>query len=238
MNFFPSCVDNFFEDPDKIREFALSLDFDQVGNYPGYRTKNLDEINQDLYNSISKKILSLFYNVEEILDYEIDTYFQKIYSYDDNIIDEINSGWYHIDEDSISAGVIYLNSIVFPHAGTTIGVAHKFYDSSKCYFQYYIRNIFYNNLHKDPNFDRGEYRQIKLRHNLNFQKSIEFKNYYNRLVFYDNNNYHKESSFYANDNEPRLTLVFFIKKLTVKNFPIERKNKIKLKFEYDEKKRI
>jgi len=148
MNFFSSCVDNFFEDPDKIREFALSLDFDEDGNYPGYRTKELAKIDQKLYHSISKKILSLFYNIEkDIVDYQIEMSFQKIYPYDDNLVDEINSGWYHVDDDSIAAGVIYLNPIVFPHAGTTIGAPYHFYDDSKCDLQYYLKNIFYNNFY-------------------------------------------------------------------------------------------
>ena len=53
MNFFPSCVDNFFEDPDKIREFALSLNFNEDGDYPGYRTKELAKIDQNLYHSMN-----------------------------------------------------------------------------------------------------------------------------------------------------------------------------------------
>jgi hypothetical protein len=229
MNFFATCVDNFFDDPNKIRDIALSLDFVEDGTYPGYRTKELAKIDQNLYHLISKKILSIFYNIEEdIVDYEIDMSFQKIYPYDDNLIDEINSGWYHVDDDSIASGVIYLNPESYPFAGTTIAAPHQHYDDSKCDFQYLLKNIFYNNLYKDPNFDRNEYRQIKLRHGLNFQKSIEFKNHYNRLVLYDGQYYHRESSFYANDHEPRLTLVFFISNLKVNNLPVQRKNKIKL----------
>ena len=43
-----SCVDDFYEDPDSIREYALSLDYKkQKGNYPGVRTKDLSSINKD-----------------------------------------------------------------------------------------------------------------------------------------------------------------------------------------------
>ena len=43
-----SCVDDFYEDPDSIREYALSLDYKkEKGNYPGVRTKDLSYINKD-----------------------------------------------------------------------------------------------------------------------------------------------------------------------------------------------
>lgn len=228
MNFFATCVDNFFEDPDKIRNFALSLDFSEDGTYPGYRTKHLHEIDINLYELISKKILYSIYNFEnEVKSYHISMSFQKISPYSEDIIDEINCGWYHVDDDSLASGVIYLNQNSYPFAGTSIALPHSSYDDSKCDFQYFLKNIFYSNLYTDPNFDRKEYRLIKMRHSLNFEKTIEFKNNYNRMILYDGHYYHRESSFWANDHEPRLTLVFFIKKLEVDNFPVQRKNTIK-----------
>ena len=35
-------IDNFYKDPDLEREYALSLDFNREGNYPGMRTKNIE----------------------------------------------------------------------------------------------------------------------------------------------------------------------------------------------------
>ena len=47
MIFFNSaCVDDFFENPDEVREWGLSLPKDNtVGNYPGVRSKELGEVN-------------------------------------------------------------------------------------------------------------------------------------------------------------------------------------------------
>ena len=42
-----SCIDNFYDDPDSIRDFALSLDYHYPNEeefYPGMRTKCLSEI--------------------------------------------------------------------------------------------------------------------------------------------------------------------------------------------------
>ena len=38
MNCTHMIFDNFYQDPDEIREYALGLDFDVKGNYPGLRT--------------------------------------------------------------------------------------------------------------------------------------------------------------------------------------------------------
>ena len=39
-----SCVDNFYEDPDSIRKFALSLDYNKEdGNYPIIQSKLINE---------------------------------------------------------------------------------------------------------------------------------------------------------------------------------------------------
>ena len=46
----PSCVHNFYENPDSVRDFALSLDFKPPRineNYPGFRTKCLSKIDID-----------------------------------------------------------------------------------------------------------------------------------------------------------------------------------------------
>ena len=36
-------IENFYIDPDDVRKFALDLDFNVSGNYPGLRTKAMSE---------------------------------------------------------------------------------------------------------------------------------------------------------------------------------------------------
>ena len=62
FNFFPTtCIDNFYKDPDGIRNFALSLNYnDNSGNFPGLRTDNLNKIDAQFYKQSVNKLLSLF----------------------------------------------------------------------------------------------------------------------------------------------------------------------------------
>lgn len=52
-------IDNFFDEPDLLREFALKQEYfkkeehpNDIGNFPGYRSKYINEINPDLYNAL------------------------------------------------------------------------------------------------------------------------------------------------------------------------------------------
>ena len=57
-------VDDFFEYPDEVREFALQQEYflDVENRWPGKRTKPLHEINFSLFNSTVNKVIYLFYN--------------------------------------------------------------------------------------------------------------------------------------------------------------------------------
>ena len=43
-----SIVDNFFQDPDKVRDIALSVKYESTTDYPCYRSRQIHEINKDL----------------------------------------------------------------------------------------------------------------------------------------------------------------------------------------------
>jgi hypothetical protein len=49
----------------------------------------------------------------------------------------------------------------------------------------------------------------------NHEKTIEVKNQYNRLIFYDGSNLHTQTNYWMPNDEERLTLVFFISKIEV-----------------------
>ena len=52
-----SCVDDFYNDPHKVRDLALSLDYsNEDGNYPGVRSKSLHEIDPYFFDNFCKKI--------------------------------------------------------------------------------------------------------------------------------------------------------------------------------------
>ena len=58
MNIIPVTVlDNFLPDPDKIREWALKLNYstDPQGNWPGLRSDELSSINRPFYDWFCKE---------------------------------------------------------------------------------------------------------------------------------------------------------------------------------------
>jgi len=52
-----------------------------------------------------------------------------------------------------------------------------------------------------------------------FIKTHEFKNIYNTLVAFDGFQWHNINNMVCNPKEDRLTLVFFIGKITTNNYP-------------------
>lgn len=228
MTFPITCVDDFYSNPHEVREFALSLDYHHFsGNYPGERTKTLDLINKNFFNSFVKRLFSIFYNLNtENIEWNIHTCFQKTYTYDKTIDSPLNNGWIHIDgAPAVAAGVIYLNPISNPDAGTS------FYSINGNYLRvpdnYRLRNELYSGNYVDYN----EYNSVKIEYENQFSKTVEVKNSFNRLAFYGTQYPHKESNFYVNDTEPRLTQVFFINGFNSTNgTPLTNKNNYEIQF--------
>ncbi len=219
------CVDNFYSNPDEVREFALSQEFNnKEGNFPGMRTKPLHLINENFFDSFCSKLFSLFYQFQtEQVNWTVESHFQKIYPFDQNKNSLVNEGWIHLDsDDSIAAGVIYLNPNSNSDAGTSFfkGIEPEY----KCNWD--LRNNFYKK--KQVNID--QYLEEKKKNTNAYKKTLEIKNIYNRLSFYGTQYPHRESNFYVSDTEPRLTQIFFVKELHSLSTPIERKNSYEITF--------
>jgi len=114
--------DNFFENPDEVVKFANTLkyhksDMSTDGNFwPGERTESLNKIDEELFYSIIKKVISSYYNFEyEKVKYDgANVYFHKI----SKDTDLTNSK--HNDVGKELAAVIYLNKENSLKTGTTI----------------------------------------------------------------------------------------------------------------------
>lgn len=223
MNFPSLCVDNFYKNPDEVRNFALSLEyFKHPGNYPGVRTNYLHDIDNHFFTEFCNKLFSLYFNYDkENVCYNVRTCFQKIYAYSEDKNSPLNSGWYHEDSGGfVAAGVIYLNPYADMNAGTTIGCVKP-----NCTIDLDALE-WRNKLYADELIDRKEYQHKIIDHNMKFDKTLEFKNLYNRLIMYDTQYWHKESNFFANETEPRLTQVFFVSQIDSEGgTPIQRMNK-------------
>jgi len=221
---FPTtCIDKFYNNPLSVVNLASSLEyFDTHGSYPGKRTKPLHLVSEEFFNVFTEKLFSVFFDYEKYrVDYKVITCFQKIIPFTNKKDDILNSGWIHRDNGIVGAGVIYLNENSFTKSGTSFYTLNNSNDIS-IDIDWSLRNNFY----LGKNEDIEKYKSEKIKYESLFEKNLEVGNVFNRLVLYDSNIWHKESSFWNEDNVPRITQVFFIMDLkTNQKFPLD---KIKL----------
>jgi hypothetical protein len=200
-------IDNFFESPELIRNYALSLDFSKdSGNYPGVRTDKINEVNKKLFHLVLNKVYSVFFGVNDKVKITGDITFQLINDYFEN-------GWFHKDSTrSHIAGVVYLNPQAPLNGGTLIGQSIK-----ECNIEdIKVRDDFYNN----KNVDLEQYRQIRDNFNACFEDTLIVNNVFNRALIYDSQKFHRENKFFGKTKEDsRLTLVFFIKFIIEDSLP-------------------
>ena len=212
-------VDNFFEDPDAVRNFALSLDYsEKEDNYPGVRTELLDTINPEFFKSLSMRLFSLLYdfNIQPTGGY-VQACFQLI-------TEDYEEGWVHSDLSTdgwCMAGVIYLT----PHAPLDGGTSLYRLTTSQHPTQDEFKNKFYLNQHVNI----SNYRQARDTFNQHYDKTLEVGNVYNRLVMYNTEQLHRGDKFFGLGKDTgRLTLVFFAKILGDQMTPVPRMHTYKI----------
>lgn len=215
-------IDNFFEDPNAVRQKALSYEYGIKGNHPGYRTDIIKSIDPNLYSSIANKIFSLFVDIRYFqVNYDFGIGFQWTPSV-------WGKGWVHTDEGVYLAGVVYLTPNPPPDSGTLIyedvnnvgNLPHPLKDEA------YI-----NRKNNESKLHMSEiYKKTREEHNNNYKKSITIENVYNRAVIYPANYFHAENNFFGKDIEDsRLVLIFFLHNLASNaTFPMDRFNQHKI----------
>jgi hypothetical protein len=219
-NFPTICVDNFYKNPDKVREFALSLDYDNMDNltgyYPGKRTQLLHKVDSDFFDKFCEKLFSIYYDFLSPVKWEISTSFQLIYPMADNPYDGRNIGWIHKDYETLFGGIIYLTPDINPNCGTSIFRQSKEID---------IDLVNKVNQEKVNFYTKGnaeEHNKSLSVNNSFFTETARFDNIYNRLVSFDGECFHGANNFYS-ETQPRLTQAFFVKTLTSNSkLPLER----------------
>lgn len=190
--------DNFLTYPDLVVEYAESLNFDlKVGNYPGSRTQNLFELkeHEDFAREVIMKTMSLLVN--EGIKYEYagaSLFFQKVPS-------NIKHGVVH--QDRSHTGIIYLNKN--GAGGTSIYRPKTAFPNT---FPKPDENIFKNKTVKELHQNRKETNSL-------FTKTIDIDGLYNRLIFFNGRHYHCANEYDKQDEEERLTLIFFIEQLSI-----------------------
>lgn len=92
-------TDDFYNNPIQVREYALSLPFDQTGNYPGFRTQTT--LNESTKTAIQQMLQPFAGKITNWNDTDgLSGSFQ--------ITTEFDESWIHTDHYNTWAGVCYL----------------------------------------------------------------------------------------------------------------------------------
>lgn len=208
-------VDNFYEDPDSVRDFALGLDYyspkeqdNSEGIYPGKRTKELGPKYPGFFYYSVNKLLSVFHDFKhQEISWDISNKFQLIDS-------TFNSDWIHSDDGCVFAAVVYLTPDAPLSAGTSIYRKNNKFDP-----------VLYKKLNEQKfNFYKHDDVQDS-RESVNsmFEETVSVSNVYNRLIVYEANQFHGGKDFFGSTPEDsRLTQVFFIKEIETGSYPLQR----------------
>jgi hypothetical protein len=101
-------VDNFLDNPDKVRESALIIDYNKMGSFPGFRSLKADIE----YRKMIKQKLEKVLGFQIFFPYKSDSFCFQICLED-------HKSWIHIDEHEW-ASVLYLTPDAPVSSGTAI----------------------------------------------------------------------------------------------------------------------
>lgn len=179
-------IDNFYNNVDEVRNFALSQEFNVSGNYPGMRTKSF--INENT-KQIIENILSP--HVGKITDWLDDPTNSDGYTGSFQLTTSQDKSWVHVDRYNDWAGVLYLT----PNAPSSGGTG---------FFKSKIDGSYFSNTYHFP-----DYAYIDMSR---WEVSSVVANVYNRLILFRSNQWHTSLDYFGDSkNDGRLTQVFFIK---------------------------
>ena len=214
--FFPTTiVDGFFENPDLIRKIALNEKFDfKLNNYPGKKSRPINEISQLLYNTIIYKFTDLFFERKHNVAVSADMRFQLIN-------EEYENGWVHRD-DGVATAIIYLTpENKNKSIGTSLYDKRNILDDPNTYEP--------NNIDIPENKERflqvKKYTDAKKTHNEKYKEVLNVSGLYNRGLLFDSHLYHAAHNFIGKDDtNSRLTIVICFYEIlsTHSRPPIER----------------
>lgn len=207
QNLFPiTIIDDFYPDPEEIRNFALQQEFELGdGGWPGKRTRELIELDRHLYDYFAKTLLNVFYPAEFECNINLETSFQLIEARNSNQYHSKNRGWLHHDS-VIFGGVVYLTKNPEPNTGTSIYKPKKGYcKHEKLWIE--TKTSDYKNKLK---ISDEEYENIMNHQYSLFDETVTVENVYNRCVLFGGNVIHGAKTFGTRiGKDARLTQVFF-----------------------------
>jgi len=181
-------VDDFYNNVDDVREFALQQDFKVDGNYPGHRTVSF--INESIKTAISNIVSPYAGNI---------TWWGDNYTGAYQYTTQHDRSWIHADQTTMWAGVCYLTpnapyssgTGLFRHKTSGLRAAVKNPDGS------YDQDIL-SAIYKDSR-DMTKWELMDV-----------VGNVYNRLVIYRGDLFHMSLDYFGSDRyDGRLFQTFF-----------------------------
>jgi hypothetical protein len=183
----PNCnlivVDNFYNEPDKVRKYVLTLPFNVTGNYPGKRTKSY--ATDELKNFIQTYIQPFGGKITDfkMKDDDYNGSFQYTTSRD--------RSWIHVDPHNNWGGVLFLTPDAPASSGTGF---YRFKETKKMYQE---------TEHTDTT---SKYSQDYTK----WEQVDTIGNVYNRLVLFNSKRFHVSMDYFGiKPDDSRLFQVFF-----------------------------
>jgi hypothetical protein len=183
-------TDDFYQNPDEVREYALSQEFSVRGNYPGQRTSPV--FYDGLKNSIQYIIQQAGGKITQFEEFDYNTAFQYTTIED--------KSWIHADQTTKWAGVCYLTPAAPITAGTAL-YKHKetgLYKAATNPDGSYNKELMDKIYEKDCN-DVSKWEMVDI-----------VGNKYNRLVLYRGDLFHSSLDYFGTSKyNGRLFQTFF-----------------------------
>ena len=176
-------IEDFYSNPDAVREYALSQEFNVTGNYPGLRTQPCSD--DGGYHQ------HLIENFQSIIGKEITYFPTDNYNTAFQYTTQDSRTWIHHDEMS-HAAVIYLTPDAPLDSGTAI-------------YRHRPTGIMRHGPGAAIDFNEFEFLES------DWEMVAEAKNIYNRMVIYDSMYYHRSvvPGFGTDQYNGRLFQTFF-----------------------------
>jgi len=193
MRFNSLTIDNFYTNPNEVREFALKQEFKVRGNYPGQRTKSF------LTDSLKKKMRDILYPFAGEITYWGSDDKENNYTGSFQYTVSEDRSWIHADSTTDWAAVCYLTPDAPLSAGTGI-FRHK--ATGWSHYDYKREN--------EPGYVESAPPGNEMRDYTKWEMVDRIGNVYNRLIMYRADNYHVSLDYFGqNMHDGRLFQVFF-----------------------------
>lgn len=196
-------VDNFFDTPSVVRNWALTLDYlpckdhPNGGNWPGKRVAPLmHQLDWHFHQRLAAKLIQYLPNK---------THFERLDVTFHLCTSEYESGWIHRDDAEFGiGGLIYLNPEYPQGCGTSL------YDVPAGDDSINYEDEFQTSVNTDDPELRSRLNKHRHECNKHFVPNTTIEARYNRCIIFDGRKYHSGGEFFGNDmTDGRLTLLFF-----------------------------